>query len=99
MNRNRSPLWLVLPDVLAAAAAFVLAYLFRFHSGLLEVEGEVPPFTPYAAMLPAVVVLWPLVFSRQGLYQLRRTRTLAQRFLSELSLCRLLSLSRTNLTS
>lgn len=64
----------VLTDALLAAAAFVLAYLVRFESGLEAPKG-IPPFGEYVALLPFVGVLVPLAYHIQGLYRLRRGRS------------------------
>ncbi|HXG56838.1 MAG TPA: undecaprenyl-phosphate glucose phosphotransferase [Vicinamibacterales bacterium] len=64
----------VVTDAALAAAAFVLAYLVRFESGL-EVPKGIPPFGEYVALLPFVGVLVPLAYHIQGLYRLRRGRS------------------------
>lgn len=64
----------VVTDALLAAAAFVLAYLVRFESGLEAPKG-IPPFGEYVALLPFVGMLVPLAYHIQGLYRLRRGRS------------------------
>ncbi|HUF47526.1 MAG TPA: undecaprenyl-phosphate glucose phosphotransferase [Vicinamibacterales bacterium] len=65
----------VVADLLAGSAAFILAYLLRFESGLLAVVDGQPPLVRYAALAPVVALLVPLAFRLQGLYRLRRGRT------------------------
>ena len=62
----------VIADFAAAAAAFVLAYLIRFDSGLMPVTDGQPPLGRYVALAPAIAALVPLAFRLQGLYRLRR---------------------------
>jgi Undecaprenyl-phosphate glucose phosphotransferase len=65
----------VAADFLAAASAFVLAYLARFELGLLSAPDGQPPLGRYVALAPAIAVLVPIAFRLQGLYRLRRGRT------------------------
>ncbi|HUP35712.1 MAG TPA: undecaprenyl-phosphate glucose phosphotransferase [Candidatus Limnocylindria bacterium] len=65
----------VLTDALLAAAAFLLAYLLRFESGLIPVWEGYPPFSEYVAIAPFLAGLVPLAFRVQGLYRLRRGRS------------------------
>jgi Undecaprenyl-phosphate glucose phosphotransferase len=68
----------VISDALLAMAAFVVAYLLRFETGIANIipvtKGQ-PPFEQYVNVLPFVGVLVPLAFHVQGLYRLRRGRT------------------------
>ncbi len=65
----------VITDALIGMAAFGLAYVVRFHSGLIPVWKGVPPFEWYLTLLPWVGVLVPVAFHVQGLYRLRRGRS------------------------
>ena len=68
----------VLSDALLALLAFVIAYAFRFHTGLGElipITKGVPPFRQYINVLPFIAVLVPVGFHLQGLYRLRRGRS------------------------
>jgi Undecaprenyl-phosphate glucose phosphotransferase len=65
----------VLADFLAAAAAFVLAYLIRFETGLLEAPLGQPPLLRYITLAPFIGVAVIVAFQIQGLYRLRRGRT------------------------
>ncbi len=56
-------------------AAFVLAYVLRFESGLIPITKGYPPFSQYVNVLPFVGVLVPFAFHVQGLYRLRRGRS------------------------
>jgi Undecaprenyl-phosphate glucose phosphotransferase len=66
-------------DVLATCAAWLLAFLVRFHSPLvtdwLPVTKGLPEFEPYLVLLPVIAVLWPVVLYVHGLYRMRRGRS------------------------
>jgi Undecaprenyl-phosphate glucose phosphotransferase len=64
----------VLSDALLAAAAFIVAYALRFHTGLPVPRG-VPPLAQYINVLPFIAALVPVGFQLQGLYRLRRGRS------------------------
>jgi Undecaprenyl-phosphate glucose phosphotransferase len=66
-------LYYVLSDAFLAAAAFAMAYGFRFE--WLPAPKGIPPFDEYATLLPVVGLLVPLAFHVQGLYRLRRGRS------------------------
>jgi Undecaprenyl-phosphate glucose phosphotransferase len=65
----------VLTDVLLGMAAFALAYVVRFQSGLIPVWEGLPSFAWYETLMPLVGALVPVAFHVQGLYRLRRGRT------------------------
>jgi Undecaprenyl-phosphate glucose phosphotransferase len=65
----------VAADFGAAMAAFALAYLVRFETGLIVIRQPPPPFWRYLALAPAIAVLVVLAFQLQGVYRLRRGRT------------------------
>jgi exopolysaccharide biosynthesis polyprenyl glycosylphosphotransferase len=65
----------LLSDVLCTGAAFLVAYWLRFVFELHPVTKGVPPFHMYMRLLPAVLVLFPVVFYFQGLYHRRRIRS------------------------
>jgi Undecaprenyl-phosphate glucose phosphotransferase len=64
----------VTSDALLGMAAFLVAYLLRFESGLPVFKGY-PPFANYLRLAPFIGVLIPLAFQVQGLYRLRRGRS------------------------
>ena len=64
----------VVTDALLGMAAFLVAYLLRFESGLPVFKGY-PPFANYLRLAPFIGVLVPLAFQVQGLYRLRRGRS------------------------
>jgi Undecaprenyl-phosphate glucose phosphotransferase len=72
----------VAADAVIASAAFLLAFVVRFHSGLLPVTKGYPPLEQYIGMLPFVAALTPLAFQLQGLYRLRRGRSRTDDFFS-----------------
>jgi Undecaprenyl-phosphate glucose phosphotransferase len=65
----------VLSDALLGISAFIVAYVLRFHTGLIPVTKGVPPLRQYVNVMPFVAVLVPLAFHLQGLYRLRRGRS------------------------
>jgi Undecaprenyl-phosphate glucose phosphotransferase len=65
----------VISDALSGIAAFILAYLVRFESGLIPVTKGYPPFGQYVNVLPFVAALVPIAFQVQGIYRLRRGRS------------------------
>ena len=62
----------VISDALLGIAAFGLAYVVRFSSGLIPVIRGYPPFAQYVAVMPFIAVLVPLAYQFQGIYRLRR---------------------------
>ncbi|HJR59001.1 MAG TPA: undecaprenyl-phosphate glucose phosphotransferase [Vicinamibacterales bacterium] len=65
----------VLSDAALGMAAFLLAYLIRFESGLIPVIKGYPPFDQYVNMAPFIAIIVPIAFHVQGLYRLRRGRS------------------------
>ncbi|MEM7584806.1 MAG: undecaprenyl-phosphate glucose phosphotransferase [Acidobacteriota bacterium] len=75
-KRRRSTVTLYLAsDILATLAAFLLAWFVRFELEVPELTKGVPEFGRYLALLPLVLVLWPIVFYFHGLYRSRRDRS------------------------
>jgi exopolysaccharide biosynthesis polyprenyl glycosylphosphotransferase len=72
----------VLADAFFASAAFLIAFVIRFESGLVPVTKGYPPLAQYIGMLPFVAALTPLAFQLQGLYRLRRGRSRVDDFSS-----------------
>ena len=62
----------VISDAVLGIAAFGLAYLVRFSSGLIPVTRGYPPFAQYVAVMPFIAALVPLAYQFQGIYRLRR---------------------------
>jgi Undecaprenyl-phosphate glucose phosphotransferase len=58
-----------------SVAAFVIAYVIRFHTGLIPITKGVPPLTQYLIAAPFVAAMAPLGFQLQGLYRVRRGRS------------------------
>jgi Undecaprenyl-phosphate glucose phosphotransferase len=67
----------VASDAVLAMAAFVLAYILRFHvlTAVVPATKGVPPFEQYLNMLPFIGLIVPAAFHVQGLYRLRRGRS------------------------
>lgn len=62
-------------DLLATLAAFLLAWFIRFELQIPALTKGVPELGHYLALLPIVLVLWPIVFYFHGLYRSRRDRS------------------------
>ena len=62
-------------DVIATGAAVFTAYWLRFVVEVHPVTKGLPPLAMYLRLIPVVVVLYPVVFYFQGLYQRRRIRS------------------------
>ncbi len=62
-------------DLVATVAAFLLAWFVRFELEIPALTKGVPELGRYLALLPIVLVLWPIVFYFHGLYQSRRDRS------------------------
>ena len=61
-------------DLLAVFLAFNLAFLLRFHSGLIGTAKGVPRFSQYLVILPILVGVQLLYFSYQGFYEMKLRR-------------------------
>ncbi len=64
----------VAADVLATVLALGAAWLIRFESVWPTPKGA-QPFENYAAFIPILVAIWPVVFYFHRLYQIRRDRS------------------------
>ncbi|MEE8278846.1 MAG: undecaprenyl-phosphate glucose phosphotransferase [Thermoanaerobaculia bacterium] len=64
----------LLGDLLATSAAFFAAWVLRFELEILPYT-HLPEFGRYLALLPGILVLWPIVLYFHGLYQIRRGRS------------------------
>ena len=62
-------------DVLATGAAVLIAYWLRFEVQLHPVTKGIPPLIRYLQLVPAAMILYPVVFYFQGLYHRRRMRS------------------------
>ncbi|HET6781347.1 MAG TPA: sugar transferase [bacterium] len=67
-RRQLRALLLIVLDASMIAAAFSLAYLFRFYWEIVPALDE-PPVTPYFAVLTPLIPAWILVFAAYGLYR------------------------------
>jgi Undecaprenyl-phosphate glucose phosphotransferase len=65
----------VITDSMLGMIGFVLAYVLRFETGLIEAPKGYPPFSQYINVLPLIGALVPLAYQVQGIYRLRRGRT------------------------
>jgi len=74
----------VLSDALLSIAAFVLAYVLRFETGIIPITKGLPPFSQYVNIFPFVGLLVPFAYYLQGLYRLRRGRSRVDDFFAVL---------------
>jgi len=73
-TRRRALLFLT-SDLTATLLALGAAYGLRFGLEIVPVKGGVPDAWTYFRLFPILAVLWPVVYSFYGLYQVRRHRT------------------------
>jgi FlaA1/EpsC-like NDP-sugar epimerase len=62
-------------DILATVAAVFIAYWLRFEVQVQPVTKGLPSLQMYLRLVPVVMVLYPVVFYFQSLYQRRRIRS------------------------
>jgi Undecaprenyl-phosphate glucose phosphotransferase len=62
-------------DLLATLTAFFAGWVLRFEVEVIPVTKNVPEFSPYLRLVPAILIVWPIVFYFHGLYQSRRGRS------------------------
>jgi Undecaprenyl-phosphate glucose phosphotransferase len=74
----------VVTDVVVTVAAWILAYLIRFHADLLHVvlpvTKGVPELSRYLLLLPVMALAWPAILYFHGLYQIKRGRSRIDEF-------------------
>lgn len=75
-------------DLLVTAAAWILCYFVRFHSGWFTVKDAVAPgLEAVGDVLAITLLLSLLIFSKAGLYQSRRLQPLGAEVLDVLRAC------------
>jgi Undecaprenyl-phosphate glucose phosphotransferase len=74
----------VVSDALLGVTAFIVAYVLRFHTGLIPITKGLPPLHQYLNVLPFIIVLVPFAFHLQGLYRLSRGRSRVDDFFAVL---------------
>jgi exopolysaccharide biosynthesis polyprenyl glycosylphosphotransferase len=62
-------------DLAATLLALASAYGLRFGLEIVPVRSGVPDASSYFRLFPVIAVLWPIVYSFYGLYQVRRFRS------------------------
>jgi exopolysaccharide biosynthesis polyprenyl glycosylphosphotransferase len=65
----------IVVDLAATALALAAAYALRFQIEIVPVTKGIPEASAYFRLLPMLFVIWPLVYSFYGLYQVRRDRS------------------------
>lgn len=56
-------------DLFVVTAAWLVAYLLRFHTSLIPTDKGVPYFYEYLVLIPFLCFIWGFVFRRIGLYK------------------------------
>lgn len=72
MNKKYNVLISILPlllDILIIYIGFVLAYWFRFLTGIIPTPKGIPPIAPYLSFSSVVIVVWILILSFSGIYE------------------------------
>jgi len=59
-------------DLALISIAWSLAYFLRFHTGLIPVTKGMSSFRAYLVLLPAILIVWGIVFKAFNLYRPRR---------------------------
>ena len=62
-------------DLIATFAALAAAYGLRFGIEIVPIRSGIPPASSYFRLFPFIAILWPIVYSFYGLYQVRRHRS------------------------
>src|SRR5512143_122140 len=63
---------LFISDLLFVALAWMIAYLVRFETGLLEVTKDVPSWGQHLPLLVLILLVYGAVFHLVGLYRPKR---------------------------
>ncbi len=56
-------------DLFVVTAAWLVAYLLRFHTSLIPTDKGVPYFYEYLVLIPFLCFIWGFVYRRIGLYK------------------------------
>ncbi len=62
-------------DLALISIAWFLAYSLRFYVNLIPTTKGVPSLQPYLVLLPAILIIWGIVFKMFDLYRPRRIST------------------------
>lgn len=92
---NRSQIlciWFLIWDLVATSAAWLGAYVVRFHSGWIPIWKDVPDVGVYFRQLPLVITLAIVAFRYTGQYKLHRMRRFREEIICVLQGTALLSL-------
>lgn len=77
MLKKHSQFWesiLLIFDIITIVASWILAYFFRFSTGIGPDKG-IQPVQNYINALIPVLFIWPFIFKNMGLYRPRRLST------------------------
>lgn len=59
-------------DIALIYISFTLAYWARFYLPIIPVTKGIPEFFKYQRVIPAIIVIWMLLFRQYGLYDLKK---------------------------
>ncbi|MCD4748068.1 MAG: undecaprenyl-phosphate glucose phosphotransferase [Thermoanaerobaculales bacterium] len=74
-RRQIQVLFHLVGDLFVTGLSVPLAFWCRFHLQVVPLTKGLPDLGHYLVLIPMVVVIWPMVFYFQGLYQRRRIRS------------------------
>jgi len=82
----------LIQDVGFTVAAWLMAYVVRFQSGLIPIYLDVPDYPTHVAALPLVVILTFVAFRIAGMYEVHRMRRFREELIAVAKGVALLSL-------
>jgi len=59
-------------DLTLISAAWLVSYKLRFYAELIPVIKGIPSIQPYSALIPAILIVWSVIFKALNLYRPRR---------------------------
>lgn len=72
----------ILQDVAITLTAWVLAYIVRFHAGLIPIQHDVPDFPTHLNTLPLIGILTLVAYRLAGMYEVHRLRRFREELLA-----------------
>lgn len=79
------PVVALLTDAIWIVVSFILAYYLRFSLGILPAEAGYPSLQSYLPGLAGALIIWLVLLSRSGLYQMGQTRCLGDQLAAVLN--------------
>jgi Undecaprenyl-phosphate glucose phosphotransferase len=69
---------LIISDFIAVGLAFVTAYFLRFFTEIFGQVEFIPAFSQYIKILPLLLITFPILFTLNGLYKIRRGKSIVE---------------------